>query len=347
MDKDTFSNDSVVTEMGDILCMNLDKDSKAGGEVAELFGVGPLPTLLFLDSDGSPRDSIIGYLPPESFLDEVKRIKSGRGTISGLRAELEKNGDDVLAHLQLASKLGGFNDKEGAAAQVSAATALLKAERGFDASSVDERFAIALALLEHELEDLYDQQVAAIARLDPNGESMPSRRLALDEAIDTLMATGDKTALLVLLGKETSGELLFEGWGMIQRYEAWKGGKASNDGDADAAKKHGAAARHAGAQAWKHCPEDKHGSFGNSLAWSYYEAAEELTKEEMDFAIDVAYKALNAAPGDVNVMDTVACCLYMAGHVTDAVKMVKECLKIDPDNELWMERMKEFHPQMK
>ncbi|MAE29868.1 MAG: hypothetical protein CMJ87_12945, partial [Planctomycetes bacterium] len=59
------------------------------------------------------------------------------------------------------------------------------------------------------------------------------------------------------------------------------------------------------------------------------------------------YKALNAAPGDVNVMDTVACCLYVAGHVTDAVKMVKECLKIDPDNELWMERMKEFHPQMK
>ena len=347
MDKDTFSNDSVVTEMGDILCMNIDKDSKAGGKVAELYGIGGLPTLLFLDSDGSPRDSIIGYLAPEPFLAEVKRIKSGAGTISGLRAELEKNNDNVLAHLELAAKLGGFNDKEGAAAHVQSAINLLRAEKGFDANSVEARFAIAQALRERKLDDLYDEQVAAIARLDPEGKSMPSRRLALDEAMGTLLATKDKTALLAILGKESDGELLFEGWEMVQRFEAWKGRQAGEDGDAAAAKEHRAAARHAGTQAWEHCPEDRVDTFGNSLAWSYYEAAEELTEEEKSLAVGIAYKALNAAPGDVNVMDTVACCLFMNGHIIDAVKMSKECVKIDPENKLWMERIAEFRAGLK
>lgn len=347
MDEDTFSNDSVVTEMGNFLCMNLDKESESGKAVAKSFGVGPLPTLLFLDPDGAPRDSIIGYMPPEKFLAEVLRIKSGEGTIPGLRGALDERGPDVLAHLELATKLQGFNDKEGSAEHVETAVGLLKEGKGFDPSSVDERYAIAQALRNHELEDLFDDQVAAIARLDPEGRTMPSRRLALDAAKATMLATEDKTALLAALAKETEAELLFDGWDLIQRYENYKANKAKQAGDATTAAEHGAAARHAGAEAWKHCPPDQVGQVGNSLAWSYWEARDELSKEEKDFALEVAYKALNASPGEVNVMDTVACCLYMGGHTVDAVKMVKECIKIDPDNQAWRDRIKMFHPNMK
>ncbi len=46
-------------------------------------------------------------------------------------------------------------------------------------------------------------------------------------------------------------------------------------------------------------------------------------------------------------MDTVACCLFMNGHIIDAVKMSKECVKIDPENKLWMERIAEFRAGLK
>ncbi|MFT5288714.1 MAG: tetratricopeptide (TPR) repeat protein [Planctomycetota bacterium] len=117
MDEDTFSNDSVVTEMSDMLVFSVDTESEAGAPLAERFNVSGLPNLLFLDSNGSVRDVISGYMPPEPFIAEVQRIKRNEGTVSAQRALVELNPDDLDARYAFAEKLKSLGDVDGAAAQ--------------------------------------------------------------------------------------------------------------------------------------------------------------------------------------------------------------------------------------
>lgn len=103
--------------MSDLLVFSVDVESETGAPIAKTYGVGPLPTLLFLEPDGAVRDQITGYLPPEPFLAEVQRIKRDEDTLSGYRREVEADPDDLDARYAFAKKLEAVGDIAGAEEQ--------------------------------------------------------------------------------------------------------------------------------------------------------------------------------------------------------------------------------------
>lgn len=285
--------------MDDILCYSIDTESVDGKPIAERYGVGGLPTLIVLESDGEVRDRWSGYLPPEPFIEEIERIARNEGTLRALRAQVERQPKDIEARYAYAQKLQQMNDAEG-----------------------------------------YAEQLAAIKRLDPEGTHLVSRRMALAETMQTVLRSSDPKAdeLLQFLADETDSEMLFQGHELISRICSYRLQTATGD-EANAHRRQLLASYRI---AWTNRPEGSTSAFGNSVAWSLWEQREGLDAEAKAFALEVARAAAEQADEDPNVLDTLACCLFMNGQVEEAIRQAERCVELAPDNEEFQSRLELF-----
>lgn len=105
LDKDTFSRPEVGEAMTAFVNVHVDAEKGEGVSLAKKYGVTGFPTLVVVDAAGDEVDRIVGYLKPEPFVKEVKRILSGEGTLPALKAKAEANPDDVDAGVAYASKV--------------------------------------------------------------------------------------------------------------------------------------------------------------------------------------------------------------------------------------------------
>jgi tetratricopeptide (TPR) repeat protein len=99
--------------MEDVLCYSVDAESRAGRVIARKYGANGFPALFFLEPDGTVRDKIGGFMPPEPFLAEVQRIKRNESTLSSLRKQVAENPKDLDLRWKYAQKLGQLDDKQG------------------------------------------------------------------------------------------------------------------------------------------------------------------------------------------------------------------------------------------
>lgn len=325
--------------MNDVICLSVDAESETGSKLAKKYGVRGYPTLLFLSEDGSPRDAIGGYMPTDPFQAEVKRIKSGEGTIAALRKKLGAGGDVLATRFDLIEKLGSFNDKDAIAQQKEAITKAIANGQGFEAGSIASRWKLTQRLQGAGMKDLADEQIDAIRKLDPEGKSEAMRRVAFDELRSSVKGTEDLAQIEEFLATETHSEILFEGWNIVYSMHDRDAKQTTQREEAMAAR---ARARNAAVELWKHTPEKYRGRLGNAIAWGFYEASDELSKEEMGFALRVAEAAVKASEDDVNVIDTYACCLFINGKVKEALRQVDRCIELDPENKEWRTRREEF-----
>ena len=67
-----------------------------------------------------------------------------------------------------------------------------------------------------------------------------------------------------------------------------------------------------------------------------------MTSTERAFALSVAELAVKADSENVNIVDTLACCLFINGKVDEALKQVERCIELAPDNEEWLKRRASF-----
>jgi thiol:disulfide interchange protein len=81
LDSDTYSHEDVVAKAIDFVNLKLNAD--ANRSVVKQYGVGGLPTILFLDSEGKEIHRVVGYKPPDQFVTEMETaltaFESGRG----------------------------------------------------------------------------------------------------------------------------------------------------------------------------------------------------------------------------------------------------------------------------
>ena len=307
LDKDTFSDESVAAEMKDVICLSIDAESETGAPIAKGFALRGYPALLVLGSDGKVEDNIGGYLKPDQFKDAIRRVRSGEGTVSGLRKKVAAEPSNVVLRFQLASKLESIGDVDGHAAEL-----------------------------------------AEIKKIDPDGKSLPLRRQALMAIAQNINETYEKTRevdqkpLLDFLAEEKHPEVLFEGWGFVGNINFYLSRLAEARGQTEETNRLRAVQRNALRTAWAHVPEASLVTFGNTLAFAYFEERRVLSDEDKAFALEVARKVNEAAKDNVNAIDTYACCLAMNGKKDEALAQIRRCIELEPDKAQWKERLKEL-----
>jgi thioredoxin 1 len=348
LDQDTFTNDAVAALMKDVLCYSVDAESTDGAPLARRFGATGYPLLVFLEPDGSVRDRISGYLPPEKFLQEAGRIKRGEGTVSEARARLAKDPNDVFARLDLVLALRKLSDTAGAMSELDTAKKTIASGQGFDPKSAEDRWKLSEKLAGLGEAGAAKEQLDAIKILDPDCKSAACRRVRLQEISREITQRYKKTksvdtaAMMAFLKTETTPELLFEGWNVVHDWELYQIRDLRQGEHAEELAFHRLAARDAGREAWKYCPSDKIADWGARFAAFLFESAAELTQEEKDLAVDVATRASEAAPNSPDHLEVLGCCLFAAGKKDDAVRTIQRGLAIDPSRTSLKKRLDEF-----
>jgi thioredoxin 1 len=307
LDKDTYSDDSVAAEMKDIVCFNIDAESKAGVPLAKKFNVRGYPALILLSPDGSYRDQIGGYLKPEEFKREIQRVRSGKGTVAELRAQVEADKSNVDKRYTLANKLKEIDDKPGIEEQI---------------SEIKRLDPDGKSLPMHQL--AFDQVVAGI-----NAGWQASQTL-------------DMASMQKFIDRETYPDVLFQAWNSMVGMQSYLAQKAQQENHPDEVKKIQADVRQSLEKAWKNCPKKYVASFGKHLASAYYVDREQLTPAEKGLALEVARQAQAAEPEDASVLDALACALFMNGQKEEAMKFNARCITLEPKSTDWQSRQAEF-----
>lgn len=101
----TVSDASVQPLLADFLCMGAKRGEPIGDEAHKRFAVRKLPTVLFVQPDGSLADVVAGYVPLATFTAELQRVRAGTDTLTALRAAVQQAPADLARQLRLADKL--------------------------------------------------------------------------------------------------------------------------------------------------------------------------------------------------------------------------------------------------
>jgi len=297
LDREAFVDPDVVAALESLVAINVDAESEQGAALAKRFGVSSYPALILLNPQGVAEDNIGGYLAPDRFLAEIRRVQRGEGTVSALRATVNKNPGDLDTRYELALKLRSVGDSSAAEAQLS-----------------------------------------AIEKADPEAKSDAMKRLLTDrartrlrEVVAELMSNYeehlelDPTPMETFLKQTKVAAVRFEGWLTLGNMHGQIGELAQG--------------RAAHRRAWGDCPDEHKASFGNQLAWNFYEYEDELSDDDKAFALRVALAAAEAAGDDADVLDTLACCYAMNGKREEAIATIKRAIELEPHDADWAERL--------
>lgn len=116
LESETLTNREVKEELSKFVAIRLDAE-KEGASAARQFGVESFPTMIFLDPTGEEVERITGYLPPDKFIDEVRRIRTG-DTLYACLQKLEDDPTNTEAIRRAVEGLLERADPEGAIARI-------------------------------------------------------------------------------------------------------------------------------------------------------------------------------------------------------------------------------------
>jgi thioredoxin-related protein len=116
LDKKTY-RDGRVTAVTDRM-VSVKVDAEASRDVAALYAVGSYPTIAILNPDGSLRQRIVGYQPPEAFAPILENALKSDTELYALARQVRSAPRDGLLRLDYSRVLARTHDYDGAAAQL-------------------------------------------------------------------------------------------------------------------------------------------------------------------------------------------------------------------------------------
>jgi len=336
-DGEALEDSVVVAETRDLVCLTIDAESKDGQPLAARYGVAGLPALVFVEPDGSLRERLSGYRTAPQFVQELRRIRANEGTLGEIEKQLAAKPDDPVARLELVIRLRRMHDPKW---EVELRSARDRIERGvgFDPKSPDDRFAIARKLRMCSDQKGYEEQIAAIRELDPEGRSVPMRRLALNDLIEAVNVryrkeqVFDPEPIQRFLADEQHPLVRFEGYSMLRDMAIFQAQEERRLGRTAIAITRRAEAREYARLAWPGCPPDRLASFGREVAQDLL-ADPDLDAATLPFLVDLATRAASAAPRSADHLELLATCLERAGQPSEALAALRRALEIDPGRE--------------
>jgi len=309
LESETLTDGEVKQELSKFVAIRLDAE-KGGLEAARRFGVDSYPTMIFLDPTGEEVERISGYLPPDKFIEELRRIRTG-DTLFACLQELEDDPTNIEAMRRAVDGLLERADPEGAIARITS----FHAENEHDHD-------VCAKLMFHAGRDLHYRVYMRAGKLYRNGwktsievpsvpgterlaELLQNGLLELDPIEQAeLMRTArfdDSLELLNIAGADKAeGDELF-GLGAF----AFRGGHYKLAADLYGR--------------WFGEAEAGHSAdMLNRAAWQLY-----LARESIDTGIAMARQAYDLDPS-ADVADTLARLLYVRGDHMEAVELERK-----------------------
>ncbi len=309
LESETLSEKNVREELGQFVTIRLNAETD-GAQAAKRLGVESYPTMVFLDPSGTEVERIMGYLPPEKFIEEVRRIRTG-DTLYACLQQLENDPTNIDAIRRAVEGLLERADPEGAIARI-------KNFHGEDGHDHD----VCGMLMFHAGRDLHYRVYLRAGKVYRDGwkttievPSVPgSRRLSelLEENFSEIPSAeqavllrearyGDASDLLEMipLDRVDSGELFG-----IAAF-AFRGGHYDL-----------AAGFYERWFAETELPHDAESL--NRAAWQLY-----LARESLETAVAMARQAYDLDPSP-DIIDTLARLLYISGDHIEAVELERK-----------------------
>ena len=307
LEADTFSVPAVRSELEQIVSLRRDAE-KEGAELAARFGVDSYPTMIFLDPAGNEMDRVIGYLPPDPFLERIERIRIGDTFLACLR-QLEEDPGDVDAIERSVGGLLDRSDPEGAISRIEA----------FHQATEGDELALCRKLMFTARSELHARVYQRAAKLYRSGwtRSFDVPDTTGTSNLDALLTSGltglsvdDQAARLRQARFDDAAELL-------EIPDLEEGTREDLLSVADFAFRNG----HYDLAADLYVRWFELGGDGaepeilNDVAWRLY-----LSNQELGKAIDIAQRSFALKP-DPESADTLARLLYVTGAVEEAVAL--------------------------
>jgi tetratricopeptide (TPR) repeat protein len=273
--------------------------------------------MIFLDPSGREIDRIVGYLPPEKFVEEVRRIRTG-DTLYACLQKLEEDPTDIDAIRRAVEGLLERSDPEGAIAKI----------KYFHGQSAHDH-QICEKLMFQAGRDLHYRVYLRAGKLYREGwktsievPPVPGSKhlsLLLDEGLPKI-DPGEQAALMKKSRYDDAAELL----------QLVTPANAVGDelfGLATFAFRGGHYELAAGLyERWFDEPEAPHTADAlNRAAWQLY-----LARESLDAAVAMARKAYDLDPSP-DIADTLARLLYVSGEHQDAVDLERKAAETAQD----------------
>ena len=218
LDAETFNDpDLIAYAKENFIAYHLNVDSADGDALADSFNIRGIPSFVFVDEEGNEVDRIVGFMPPEEYLAEMKRIREGVGTIPDLMSKLDVDPENADVIKALAGKLEAMG---GLSAAISYWEMLFEMK---DVDATTQSLANLKMALFHSQENNDPEMLKSFIANETNTEVLPDAHSALR---NYYRKQGDKEAeaeayrrfvdFMSGLNKETPGFLNGYAWRMTQ-----------------------------------------------------------------------------------------------------------------------------------
>ena len=319
LDTDTYTDQRVIEfAKKNLISKKIDAEKNNGPQQKKKYRVMGYPTILLLDSEGNEIDRIVGYRPPEEFLNELNRIKNRENTLSDLITRYKQNINNSSVKIDLAEKYILMNLPDSARSLLDNIYSYQKKKHQLDFS------------VSFNLSQLYYK----IRSLDRSIE-------ILDQIVDSGVDSSDIAYFFRLLYKSKRSsdiDALLEYaelsenidrkqksyWQIIRILKKYK---REPDLEAELYLK----VIDLYTSDYKYLP-----SLLNSFSWRMTEL-----EKNLDIALVKINKALEYGE-DIKILDTKAEVLWKLNRSEEAVEIIEKCILSDPQNKYYKDQKKKF-----
>ena len=319
LDTDTYTDQRVIEfAKKNLISKKIDAEKNNGPQQKKKYRVMGYPTILLLDSEGNEIDRIVGYRPPEEFLNELNRIKNRENTLSDLITRYKQNINNSSVKIDLAEKYILMNLPDSARSLLDNIYSYQKKKHQLDFS------------VSFNLSQLYYK----IRSLDRSIE-------ILDQIVDSGVDSSDIAYFFRLLYKSKRSsdiDALLEYaelsenidrkqksyWQIIRILKKYK---REPDLEAELYLK----VIDLYTSDYKYLP-----SLLNSFAWRMTEL-----EKNLDIALVKINKALEYGE-DIKILDTKAEVLWKLNRSEEAVEIIEKCILGDPQKQYYKDQKKKF-----
>jgi len=268
-----------------MLAVKMHLDSSETKELIKKYNIWGFPTIVFVDSTSLEIDRSIGYKSPIEFLKELKRIKSGVGTISDLIKKTQNDPNKFQWWMDLASK---YEDKKDIVSAVEVWESVAEAGLG-DA-----------VFVKYKLTELYAYINKDVIELE----------YYIADNLNSEYAPYAFKSVISILRNNKDIEAEADAW---RRYINLLELKKS------------------------YTPSDY-----NSFAWRMAELDMNLDKALEKIRLGIEMVNINDSTKLAGFKDTEAEVLWKMGNVEEAIKVINECIAVQPDEKYFKDQKKKF-----